>query len=64
MEDEHMKEYSKDIQITGDSSRQFIFTFEQQKIVCEHFGKDIRNMKDYEIDELLNKLIDDLVVIG
>lgn len=54
----------KDIQITGDGSRQFIFTFEQQKIVCEHFGKDIRNMKDYEIDELLNKLIDDLVVIG
>lgn len=53
---------SKDIQVTEDNSRQFIFTFEQQKIVCEHFGKDIRNMEDYEIDELLNKLIDDLVV--
>ena len=53
---------SKDTQVTGDSSRQFIFTFEQQKIVCEHFGKDIRNMEDHEIDELLNKLIDDLVV--
>ncbi len=53
---------SEDIQVTGEGDRQFIFTFEQQKIVCEHFGKDIRNMEDYEIDELLNKLIDDLVV--
>lgn len=55
---------SKDIQATGESGRQFIFTFEQQKIVCEHFGKDVRNMEDYEIDELLNKVIDDLVVLG
>lgn len=53
---------SKNIQVAGDRSRQFIFTFEQQKIVCEYFGKDIRNMEDYEIDELLNKLIDDLVI--
>ena len=38
----------------------FIFTFEQQKKVCEYFGKDIGNMEDYEIDELLDKVINDL----
>lgn len=44
---------------TGDNIM-FIFTFEQQKKVCEYFGKDIGNMEDYEIDELLDKVIDDL----
>lgn len=44
---------------TGDNIT-FIFTFEQQKKVCEYFGKDIRNMECYEIDELLDKVIDNL----
>lgn len=50
---------SNDIRVTGDNIT-FIFTFEQQKKVCEYFGKDIRNMEEYEIDELLDKVIDDL----
>lgn len=50
---------SKDIQVTG-GDRLFVFSFEQQEVVCKHFGKDIRNMEDYEIDELLDKIIDNL----
>lgn len=51
---------SKDIQVT-DGDRLFLFTRDQQEVVCKYFGKDIRNMVDYEIDELLDKVIDDLV---
>ena len=50
---------SKDIQVTG-GDRLFVFSFEQQEVVCKHFGKDIKNMEDYEIDELLDKIIDNL----
>jgi hypothetical protein len=53
---------SKDIQVT-DGDRLFLFTRDQQEVVCKYFGKDIRNMVDYEIDELLDKAIDDLVVL-
>ena len=52
----------KNIQVT-DGDKLFLFTRDQQEVVCKYFGKDIRNMVDYEIDELLDKVIDDLVVL-
>ena len=53
---------SNEIQVTG-GDKLFVFTLDQQEVVCKHFGKDIKDMEDYEIDELLNKVIDNLVVI-
>ena len=39
----------------------FEFTPEQQDIVCEHFGKHRDDLDEFEIAELLDKVIDDLV---
>lgn len=40
---------------------QFIFTYSQQVIVCEHFGKNINDLQDWQIQELLDRLIDEAV---
>lgn len=38
----------------------FVFTDEQQEIVCLHFGKKKEEMEEWEICELLDKVIDNL----
>ena len=38
----------------------FIFTREQQEVVCEHFGEDINKMEFWEICELLDRVIDNI----
>lgn len=39
----------------------FILTFEQAKNICEHYGKDIFYLEDWEVCELLDRLIDETV---
>lgn len=36
-----------------------ILTHEQAKGICEYYGVDIAEMEDWEVEELLDKLIDD-----
>lgn len=38
----------------------FIFTDEQQEIVCAYFGKKREEMEEWEVCELLDKVIDNL----
>lgn len=38
----------------------FIFTEEQQEVVCKHFGKDGEKLEFWEICELLDRVIDNL----
>ena len=38
----------------------FVFTDEQQEIVCSHFGKKKEEMEEWEICELLDEVIDNL----
>ena len=37
----------------------FMLTGEQAKDICKHYGKDIKEMEDWEVCELLDRLIDD-----
>lgn len=37
----------------------FIITPEQAKGICEHYGEDIHKLADWEVEELLDRLIDD-----
>ena len=37
----------------------FLLTYEQAKDICEHYGEDISNMEEWEVCELLDRLIDD-----
>lgn len=37
----------------------FTLTYEQAKDICEYYGANISEMADWEICELLDKLIDD-----
>lgn len=37
----------------------FILTYEQAKDIYEHYGKDIASMENWEIGELVDKLIDE-----
>lgn len=39
----------------------FILTYEQAQIICEHFEKNIEELEEWEINELLDELIDSLV---
>ena len=39
----------------------FILTYEQAKVICEYYGEDISVLQDWEISELLDKLIDETV---
>ena len=39
----------------------FIITYEQAEDICKHFNKDINQLEDWEVEELLDKLIDDAV---
>lgn len=40
----------------------FILTEEQQKMVCEIFGKNVNDCEEYEIGEMLDKIIDNAYV--
>jgi len=37
----------------------FILTYEQAKDICEHYEKNISNMEEWEICELVDRLIDE-----
>lgn len=37
----------------------FILTYEQAKDICEHYGEDITELEEWEIGELVDRLIDD-----
>ena len=37
----------------------FILTYEQAKNICEHYGANISEMEEWEICELLDRLIDE-----
>lgn len=37
----------------------FILTYEQAKDICAHYGVDIAQMEEWEICELLDRLIDE-----
>lgn len=34
-------------------------TLEQAETLCKHYNKDIKQLEEYEISELLDKLIDE-----
>lgn len=38
---------------------EFILTEEQKEMICEVFGKNMRDCEDYEIGEMLDRIIDD-----
>lgn len=38
---------------------EFILTEEQKEMICEVFGKNMSDCEDYEIGEMLDKIIDD-----
>lgn len=39
---------------------EYYITDDQQRAICEHFGEDAEKLEDYEIVELLDRLIDEL----
>ena len=39
----------------------FILTREQAEDICKYYNKDITTMEDWEIGELLDKLIDEFL---
>lgn len=39
----------------------FTLTNDQKETICRHFGVDTNEVEDWEIAELLNKIIDSLV---
>lgn len=41
-------------------NNKFIFTEEQQEVVCKHFGKEKGELEFWEICELLDRVIDNL----
>lgn len=45
----------------SDKAIQFTISEDQKETICNHFGKDPSEMEDYEVCELLDQIIDDLV---
>lgn len=43
------------------NSIDYKITLEQAEIICKYFNKDINKLEEYEICELLDKVIDKLV---
>lgn len=43
-----------------DSNILFHISEDQARIICEHFNKNINELEEYEICELLDKIIDNL----
>ena len=48
----------------GHNTILFHLTEEQSKRVCDYFGKNYNELEEYEICELLDKLIDSIVGTG
>lgn len=40
----------------------FILTPEQAETICKYFGEDVNSLDDWEICELLDKVIDNLIM--
>ena len=40
---------------------EFIITQDQAEILCEHFNMDINSVEQYQVCEMLDKVIDNLV---
>ena len=40
---------------------EFLITPDQAETICKHFGKNKEDLLDYEIAELLDRLIDEFV---
>lgn len=38
----------------------FHLTLDQAEKVCKHFGKELSTLEEYEVAELLDKIIDEL----
>ena len=38
----------------------FHITQEQAEIICEHFNKNLNDLEEYEVCELLDQIIDEL----
>lgn len=43
----------------GDNTILYYITEEQARAICNHYNKDISKLEEYEISELLDKLIDE-----
>lgn len=41
----------------------FILTVDQKETICRHFGVDMNEVEDWQIAELLDKIIDGLVPV-
>lgn len=48
----------------SDSVITFGITLDRAKKICEYYGKDINKVQGYEVCELLDRLIDDIVDTG
>lgn len=46
--------------VIQDFAISFPLTEDQAAKVCKHYGKDINDLQEYEICELLDKIIDEL----
>lgn len=46
--------------LKNDGNSTFVLTRDQQTTLCQHFGKNLDELEEYEVGELLDKLIDDL----
>lgn len=45
------------------ANRNFILTYEQAKDICTYYGEDIKKMEEWEVAELLDKLIDETIYV-
>lgn len=43
-----------------ESNYNFVLTEDQKDTICRHFGKNREDLEDWEISELLDKIIDNL----
>lgn len=50
--------------MNSDSVLTFGITMDQAQKICEYYGKDISQLQGYEVCELLDKLIDDIIGTG
>ena len=40
-------------------NRNFILTYDQCKDICTYYGEDVEKLEEWEVAELLDKLIDE-----
>lgn len=61
-ENKQNKQEKKGEQNMKNMDNKFIFTEEQQEVVCKHFGKKREELEFWEICELLDRVIDNLAI--